>query len=176
MSFTRETDIAIVGGGPAGLHAARFAAEFKVRNRGRLPHDYTRGDALLDRVRAAGIEILNDALVWGAFHPGELTVRHGGDTGTIRSRKTIIASGAYERAAAFPGWDLPGVMTPGGAQALVKGQRVLPGSRIVLAGSGPFLLPVATTLIEAGANRRHRCNGSSTRREHGVTGNVCAKA
>ena len=42
-------------------------------------------------------------------------------------------------------------MTPGGAQTLVKSQRVLPGSRIVLAGSGPFLLPVATTLIEAGA-------------------------
>ena len=78
-------------------------------------------------------------------------MRHRGEMGTVRSRKTIVASGAYERAAAFPGWDLPGVMTPGGAQTLVKSQRVLPGSRIVLAGSGPFLLPVATTLIEAGA-------------------------
>ena len=176
MSFLRETDIAIVGGGPAGLSAAlaatsaganvvvideyaqpggqfyrQLASEFQVRDRARLPDDYTKGDALLARVKAGGIEVLNDALVWAAFEPGTLSVRHRGGMGTVRSKKTIVASGAYERAAAFPGWDLPGVMTPGGAQTLVKSQQVLPGSRIVLAGSGPFLLPVATTLIEAGA-------------------------
>ncbi len=176
MTFSRETDVAIVGAGPAGLSAAlaakaaglrvtvideypqpggqfyrQLAPELKVRDRARLPYDYTKGDALLGRVKAAGIEVMNDALVWAAFEPGELSVRHRGEMGTLRSKKTIVASGAYERAAAFPGWDLPGVMTPGGAQTLVKSQRVLPGSRIVLAGSGPFLLPVATTLIEAGA-------------------------
>ena len=176
MSFLRETDVAIVGAGPAGLYAAlaakgasasvvvideyaqpggqfyrQLAGEFTVHDRARLPHDYTKGDALLGRVRAAGIDVLNDALVWASFEAGSLSVRHRGEMGTVRSRKTIVASGAYERAAAFPGWDLPGVMTPGGAQTLVKSQRVLPGSRIVLAGSGPFLLPVATTLIEAGA-------------------------
>ena len=177
MSFQRDADLVIVGAGPAGLSAALAAAEagvsvivldeypqpggqfykqlsggFKVKERARVPYDYTKGDALLARVRAAPIEMLNDALLWASFEPGAFSVRHRGAMGTIRFRAAVVASGAYERAAAFPGWDLPGVMTPGGAQTLGKTQHVLPGERIVLAGSGPFLLPVATTLIEAGAN------------------------
>jgi thioredoxin reductase len=177
MSFEREADVVIVGAGPGGLSAALAAADagvsvlvldeypqpggqfykqlssgFRVKNRTRLPHDYTKGDALLARIKAASIEVLNDALVWASFDAGALSVRHRGAMGSVRFRAAVIASGAYERAAAFPGWDLPGVMTPGGAQTLVKTQQVLPGERIVLAGSGPFLMPVATTLIEAGAN------------------------
>jgi NADPH-dependent 2,4-dienoyl-CoA reductase/sulfur reductase-like enzyme len=42
-------------------------------------------------------------------------------------------------------------MTAGGAQALAKGQGVLPGRRVLLAGAGPFLLPVATQLRRRGA-------------------------
>jgi D-hydroxyproline dehydrogenase subunit alpha len=177
VSFVRETDLAIVGAGPAGLSAALAASEaglsvivldeypqpggqfykqlssgFAVRDRARLPYDYTKGDALLASVRAAPVEVLNEALVWGAFEPGVLSVRHRGSMESITYSAAVIATGAYERPAAFPGWDLPGVMTPGGAQTLVKTQQVLPGARIVLAGSGPFLMPVATTLIEAGAN------------------------
>jgi NADPH-dependent 2,4-dienoyl-CoA reductase/sulfur reductase-like enzyme len=52
---------------------------------------------------------------------------------------------------AFPGWTLPGVLTAGGAQALAKGQGVLPGRRVLLAGAGPFLLPVAEQLRARGA-------------------------
>src|SRR5690606_9078927 len=61
------------------------------------------------------------------------------------------ATGAYDRVLPFPGWDLPGVMTAGGAQALLKGDLVLAGRRVVVAGTGPFLLPVATALAAAGA-------------------------
>src|SRR2546423_8819366 len=177
MSIAREADMASVGAGPGGLSAALAAAqcgarvtlvdeypepggqfykqlpaEFNVRNRSILPADYTKGDDLLARVRAAPIEILSEALVWGSFEPGVLSIRHRGEMGNLKARKLIVATGAYERAAVFPGWDLPGVMTPVGAQRLVKNQQVLPGERIVLAGSGPFLMPVATTLLGAGAN------------------------
>jgi hypothetical protein len=44
------------------------------------------------------------------------------------------------------------VLTAGGAQSLLKGSKVLPGRRIVVAGTGPFLLPVAADLVSAGAD------------------------
>jgi NADPH-dependent 2,4-dienoyl-CoA reductase/sulfur reductase-like enzyme len=69
---------------------------------------------------------------------------------TIAARAVVIATGAYDRQIPFPGWTLPGVMTAGGAQALLKGSRVAAGRRAVLAGTGPFLLSVAETLLTAG--------------------------
>ena len=177
MSAQIECDVAIVGAGPAGLNAALAAtefgaavvvldeypepggqflkqlpADFRVRDHEQLGRDYTKGDALFARVRKAGIRIINEALVWGAFEPGALSVSCRGDQFTVKARAIVVATGAYERPAVFPGWDLPGVMTPGAAQTLVKNQRTLPGNRIVLAGSGPFLLPVASTLLGAGAS------------------------
>ena len=163
MTFQIETDIAIVGAGPAGLSAAiaatnagasvvvldeyaepggqfykQLPAEFAVSDRARLGDDYTKGDALLGAVRKAGMTVWNETLVWGSFDPGVLSVVRGGKAGTIKARKIIVASGAYERAIAFPGWDLPGVMTPGGAQTLVKNQQQLPGKRMVSQAPGRF--------------------------------------
>lgn len=63
----------------------------------------------------------------------------------------VLAAGAHDRVLPFPGWDLPGVYTAGAAQALAKGERVAVGDRVVVAGTGPFLLPVATSLLEAGS-------------------------
>jgi len=60
----------------------------------------------------------------------------------------VLAPGAYEYVPPFPGWTLPGVMTPGAAQQLVKSQGVAPGRRVLLAGTGPFLLVVALALHE----------------------------
>lgn len=176
MSFDLDTDITVVGAGPAGLSAALAAAdagarvtvldeypepggqfykqlpaEFSVPDRAALDDDYTKGDALLAAVRDAGVTLSTGTLVWGSFEPGTLSVVRDGAAGTVRARSIVVASGAYERTIAFPGWDLPGVMTPGGAQTLVKNQQLAPGGRIVLAGSGPFLLPVAKALIAAGA-------------------------
>ena len=72
------------------------------------------------------------------------------DPGLLHAEVVIVATGATDRVLPFPGWDLPGVFTAGGAQALLKGQGVRVGERAVVAGSGPFLLPVATALAEAG--------------------------
>jgi NADPH-dependent 2,4-dienoyl-CoA reductase/sulfur reductase-like enzyme len=70
---------------------------------------------------------------------------------SILAEKIILATGAYDRTLPFPGWDTPGVVTAGGAQALLKGHGVLAGKKIVIAGTGPFLFPVATGLASAGA-------------------------
>jgi NADPH-dependent 2,4-dienoyl-CoA reductase/sulfur reductase-like enzyme len=63
----------------------------------------------------------------------------------------VVATGAYERQLPVPGWTLPGVMAAGAAQALLKGSAVVAGRRVVVAGTGPFLLPVAVGLAQAGA-------------------------
>ncbi|MEU9130007.1 NAD(P)/FAD-dependent oxidoreductase [Kitasatospora sp. NPDC048540] len=73
------------------------------------------------------------------------------DAAVVEAAAVLLATGAYERQLPFPGWTLPGVVTAGGAQAMLKSSLVLPGRRIVLAGSGPLLLAAASSLVTAGA-------------------------
>ena len=54
----------------------------------------------------------------------------------VEADHLVLAPGAYEYVPPFPGWTLPGVMTPGAAQQLVKSQGVAPGRRVLLAGTG----------------------------------------
>jgi len=70
----------------------------------------------------------------------------------VRAATLLIATGARERFLPFPGWTLPGVVGVGGAQALLKGGLDVAGKRVVIAGSGPLVLPVAASLVAAGAN------------------------
>ncbi|MEU5295006.1 NAD(P)/FAD-dependent oxidoreductase [Streptomyces umbrinus] len=70
---------------------------------------------------------------------------------TIHADAVLLATGGYEKVLPFPGWTLPGVVTAGGAQAMLKGGLVLPGRTAVVAGTGPLLLPVAVGLASAGA-------------------------
>ena len=69
----------------------------------------------------------------------------------VMAGAVVLATGAHDRVRPFPGWDLPGVLTAGGAQALLKEHDVLAGRRVVVAGSGPFLLSLAAGLVEAGS-------------------------
>ncbi|MGI5191312.1 FAD-dependent oxidoreductase [Promicromonospora sp. CA-289599] len=64
----------------------------------------------------------------------------------------VLATGAHDRTLPFPGWQLPGVYSAGAAQALAKGERVAVGRQVVVAGAGPFLLPVASSLLQTGAD------------------------
>jgi NADPH-dependent 2,4-dienoyl-CoA reductase/sulfur reductase-like enzyme len=70
---------------------------------------------------------------------------------TVTSDYLVLAVGAYDRQLPFPGWDLPGVMTVGAAQSLLKGSGVVVGPRVLVAGTGPFLLPVAAGLAVRGS-------------------------
>ena len=69
----------------------------------------------------------------------------------IRAAALVLAPGGHDRQLPVPGWDLPGVLAAGGVQALLKGHGSLAGRRALVAGTGPFLLPVATGLAAAGA-------------------------
>jgi D-hydroxyproline dehydrogenase subunit alpha len=102
--------------------------------------------------------------VWAVERPGpgeagppRVHVLRGPADGDRRTRRTlhpdalVLATGAHDRVLPFPGWELPGVYTAGAAQALAKGERVVVGDRVVIAGTGPFLFPVAAALLEAGS-------------------------
>ncbi|MEU5155840.1 FAD/NAD(P)-binding oxidoreductase [Glycomyces sp. NPDC021274] len=111
-------------------------------------------------VLAPNVEHVANAAVW-AIEPVDgghrVHLRVGPADGldrigrAVEARALVLATGAYDRALPFPGWDLPGVFTAGAAQALAKGQGVAVGDRVVVSGTGPFLLPVAASLIGAGA-------------------------
>ncbi len=73
----------------------------------------------------------------------------------------VLCPGGYDRQLPVPGWDLPGVMAAGGVQALLKGHGSLAGRRAVVAGTGPFLLPVAAGLAQAGAEVLGICEANA---------------
>ncbi|WP_103352349.1 NAD(P)/FAD-dependent oxidoreductase [Amycolatopsis sp. CA-128772] len=155
------THVVVIGAGPAGLAAAGHAldagAEVTVLDQADTPGgQYHRGAAhrfgpLLDRCTW-----WPESTVW-ALEGKRVHVLRGPADGTDRARHTlepdalVLATGAHDRVLPFPGWQLPGVFTAGAAQALAKGEGVAVGRRVLVAGAGPFLLPVAGSLLHAGA-------------------------
>ncbi|MFI6094253.1 FAD-dependent oxidoreductase [Lentzea sp. NPDC051213] len=140
--------IVVVGAGPAGMAAARTAADAGA--------DVT----MVDAEPEAGGQFLRGRAMFE--HPGVTHLKNTeawlveGNTLHLRGPRQlhfdalIIATGAYDRPLPFPGWDGPGVITAGAAQALAK-QGVTLAERVIVAGTGPFLLPVATALQDLGA-------------------------
>lgn len=155
------SDIAVLGAGPAGLAAAvaahRAGARVTLVDSGsRVGGQYWRhrdGVELpvpLRRLVDTPLDFRPGHAIWHVERTGDGFTTHT-SAGEVRSRTVIVATGAYDRQLPFPGWTLPGVYTAGGAQALLKGHGVVAGNQIVVAGTGPFLLPVAAGLAEAGA-------------------------
>ena len=168
----QDCDVLVVGAGPAGLSAAVAAAEAGARvivlderaaaggqylkplatSHGNTAPDrqFRLGDALRTRAAAAGVAIKNSATVWAAFAPDEVAAVIDGAAINFRPRRLILAPGAHERPVPLPGWTLPGVMTTGAMQTLVRAQRVVPGRRVVIAGNGPLNFQLACELLAGG--------------------------
>ncbi|HRC52894.1 MAG TPA: NAD(P)/FAD-dependent oxidoreductase [Bacillota bacterium] len=70
---------------------------------------------------------------------------------TLMCRYLVIATGASEKPALFPGWTLPGVMSAGAVQTMMNLERVLPGRNFIVVGAGNVGLIVAYQLLQAGA-------------------------
>lgn len=130
------------------------------RREGALHHAWAKFRALRsDLERDPLVRIVLGAQVWAIDTIDGVRVHAviGDPDGSQRDHESfmsdslILATGAHDRTLPFPGWDLPGVYTGGAAQALAKGERLAVGERVVVAGAGPFLLPVAQSLVRAGS-------------------------
>jgi len=169
-----ETDVLIVGGGPAGLHAAYVAASngaktvvvdesFSLGGQLRqqtqsfdnLPKQFERqsgtrlAQELIERLVPLNVTTLLKHTMIGVYKDGRVGVSNGSSTIPINAKKIIVTTGAAEEASVFPGWTLPGVMTVGAAQILLNREHVHPGKNAFILGSNTFSLEVAKQLTDA---------------------------
>jgi len=168
-----KIDFAVIGAGPAGMAAAALAAELDLDTliideqdalggqiyRGieradggsGLGADYFAGVPLAASLRRSSARYLPATTVWHIDPDGTLSLVSAGGSQTLRARRTLLATGAIERPVPIPGWTLPGVMTAGAAQIMLKTAGLVPSGCAVMAGQGPLIWLVAAQLIRAGA-------------------------
>lgn len=174
-------DLAIIGAGPAGMAAAIAARgqgldvlvveeqatpggqvfrgiEGAAARERALGKDYAAGAALAREARASGAEARFGTTLWHLEPDDEdglctLSLADAAGTEAVQARRVILATGAQERPVPIPGWQLPGVMTAGAAQIMLKTTGAVPAEpkRTVLAGQGPLLWLLAVQLLRAGA-------------------------
>src|SRR3989442_592985 len=171
----RHTDVAVIGGGPAGLSAACEAARLGARVTliddqpvlgGHLrvqTGTYTGvgeysglcGLDIARRLREAveslpGVDVIRPATAFGCYEGGLLGVMHGKRLIHLRTKRLVVATGCYEYPPVFHNNDLPGVMLGSGVQRLLHLYRVKPGNRALVVTNNDFGLTVACDLLAAG--------------------------
>ena len=175
MTDLRDTyDVAVVGAGPAGLAAAancaraglmtvlfdeqaspggqiyRAISATPLKRDTIFGADYWLGAKLVRDFLASGAQYVPTATVWSLTREREIGVSVAGSARIVRAEQVILATGALERPFPASGWTLPGVMTVGAAQILLKSSGLVPRGRTVLAGCGPLLWLLAWQYLNAG--------------------------
>ena len=168
-----DTPVAIIGAGPAGMAATKTLSALDIfctvfdeqpaaggqiyravgstdsQRTNILGKDYLLGAKWVDNLQHSKIATHFDASVWKIDPDGTLTYSQKSQAHQLKAKYILLATGAQERPYAFSGWTLPGVMSVGAAQIMLKSQGIVPEGA-VLAGNGPLLYLFATQLIQAG--------------------------
>ncbi|WP_079528126.1 NAD(P)/FAD-dependent oxidoreductase [Halobacillus hunanensis] len=172
-----ETDVLIIGAGPAGLNSAYEIASNGVQTVivdesffpggqlkqqtqyfNNLPRQFeaqrgiTLAETLANRLHSLPVTMLHKHTMIGVYKDGSIGVSNGESTFPIKAKKVIVTTGAAEETCLFPGWTLPGVMTVGAAQILMNRERVLPGKNAIILGCNSFSQEVAQQLKDCGVN------------------------
>lgn len=171
-----DTELVVIGSGPAGLAAAIEASKHGVeativdenmKAGGQLfkqihkffgshrhlagTRGYRIGEMLLAELEERAVETLLSTVAFGFFEDNRIGIYRGGEVSSLKAKKVIIATGAIENPLQFPGWTLPGVMGAGAVQTMINVHGVLPGRRVLMIGSGNVGLIVSYQLMQAGA-------------------------
>ncbi|MFL2542151.1 MAG: FAD-dependent oxidoreductase [Candidatus Latescibacterota bacterium] len=174
--MAENVDLAVIGGGPAGLTAATVASRLGLsvvlldeqpapggqiyRNienfdaealEEYLGEDYTKGRTIAEAFRASKANYRPSATVWRVDQDGSIAWTDGNAARILKAGRVIAATGALERPVPIPGWTLPGVMGAGAAQIMLKSTVMVPDGPTIIAGNGPLLYLVANQLYSAGA-------------------------
>jgi thioredoxin reductase len=171
--MTERIQVAIVGGGPAGLSAAIAASAAGARTvlfdensvaggqlRYRLADTVGLDGAsmmsprlaaqLVDRAIAVGVEIRAGSRVWGLFTGKVLGVERDGASSSVEAERIVLATGSIDRSLPFPGGSLPGVFTARALQILLNVHHVRPGRRFALIADEPQAAELAREIVLAG--------------------------
>jgi sarcosine oxidase subunit alpha len=175
----KNTEVLVIGGGPAGLSAAAEAASYgakvmivdsDLRLGGQLikqTHKFfgssferagTRGfvisDVLLEELKSYGnrVEAYTNCTALGYYKDDGVVSCMEGEENYFKvlPKKILVATGAQERLIPFPNNDLPGVYGAGAVQTLMNVYGVVPGKRILMVGAGNIGLIVSYQLLQAG--------------------------
>ena len=167
-------DLVVIGAGPAGMAAAveassrgvstllldeqhqpggqiyRAIESSPVLQSGVLGPDYAHGGTLAKSLRESGVDYQPSSTVWDITNERWIGFETDGVSQFVQANRILLATGAMERPFPIPGWTLPGVMTVGAAQILLKTTGSTPGPKTVIAGTGPLLYLFAWQLMLAG--------------------------
>ena len=158
-----HADVAVVGGGPAGLAAALAAAESGTSvtliddqpalgghlRYSRQP-DADAADLVAQVAGTPGIRIISNATVFGLYQDNLLAIQTAEGLVRLRAKHVVLATGAQESPLLFENNDLPGIMLASAAQRLVALYGVRPGREAVVATESPEGYHAALQLIDAG--------------------------
>ncbi|HDQ99913.1 MAG TPA: FAD-dependent oxidoreductase, partial [candidate division WOR-3 bacterium] len=171
----KTTEVAVIGGGPAGLSAAATAARFGcevtlVDDNNRLGGQLIKqthkffgekshfcGIRGMDIARILGEEVSQlpvrlcpGTSVVGLYPGNILALADDREFTRLEFDALIVAAGAAENTLPFPGNDLPGVYGAGAVQTLMNVYGIRPGRRVLMVGSGNIGIIVSYQLLQAG--------------------------
>ncbi len=172
----KRNDVIIVGSGIAGLAAADLLSRHSLNvlvvddnahTGGQLVRTFPdrqaayggfepdrfkrRGRRLATILRSRPVEFLKGSQVLGLYPEGTLLVEdRRRRVLEYQTQNVILATGARERYLPFMGWTLPGVMSTGAAQILMKSSGILPGTNTLVGGCSPLMLVLAADILANG--------------------------